>query len=279
LDDATDDFNPARSEPWREPVTERRHSSGRHAPGRHFAIGDVHGHYDTLCRLLDFVRIADGDRVDFLGDLIDRGPRNRQVIDLVRATPDFHTIRGNHEEMAIAAFAQRPPDERALENWLRSGGNTTIDNYPDRDALHDHILWLRDRPLYRDFGDYWLVHAGLDPARAVADQGSREFCWIRDPFHRSPMPYFPDKLMVIGHTISFTFLGVQAGQLARGPGWLDIDTGAYTLESGWLTAIDLGDRCIYQANAWTKQTRALRCEEAAIEIDPTRVRPRRFIVK
>ncbi|MGD1900965.1 MAG: metallophosphoesterase family protein [Geitlerinemataceae cyanobacterium] len=268
MDDATDALLNPTSRRSSAPVAQRR-----------LAVGDVHGHYDTLQRLLEFAGVADGDRIDFLGDLIDRGPDSRQTLELVRTTPNFHTIRGNHEEMAIAAFEQSPPDDRALENWLRSGGNTTLESYPDRDELYEHVLWLRECPLYRDLGDYWLVHAGLDPQRDVAAQSAREFCWIRDPFHRTPAPPFDDKLIIIGHTISFTFLGVQVGQLALGQGWLDIDTGAYTLESGWLTALDLGDRRVYQANVWTKRTRSLSWEEATIEIDPERVRPRRFIVK
>jgi len=40
-------------------------------------------------------------------------------------------------------------------------------------------------------------------------------------------PYFPDKLIIIGHTITFTLPGVSPGKLATDRGWLDIDTGAY----------------------------------------------------
>lgn len=248
--------------------------------GRNIVIGDVHGHYDTLMRLLDLLAIVTDDRVDFLGDLIDRGPRSRDTVELVRTTPQFHTIRGNHEELAIAACEPTTShDDYALESWLRSGGRSTIDSYVDRRELVNHVAWLREQPLYRDLGDYWLVHAGLDPQRAIAEQSARELCWIREPFHRSTAPYFPDKLMIIGHTISFTFLGVKPGQLARGSGWIDIDTGAYTLESGWLTAIDLRHQQVYQANAWTRKTRILDWEEAIVDIDPMRVHPRRFIVK
>jgi serine/threonine protein phosphatase 1 len=255
---------------------------GRTVPpvlGRKLVIGDVHGHYDTLLRLLDLLAIVADDRVDFLGDLIDRGPRSRDTVELVRTTPHFYTIRGNHEELAIAACGQKTHNDHALESWLRSGGRSTIESYEDRRELVEHIAWLREQPLYRDRGDYWLVHAGLDPKRSIAEQTAREFCWIRDPFHRSATPYFNDKLTIIGHTISFTFLGVKPGQLARGSGWIDIDTGAYTLESGWLTAIDLSQRRVYQANVWTRKTRVLDWEDAIVDIDPLRVHPRRFIVK
>jgi len=276
LDDATDGFTLKNSGFSERPGTEIK---TEYSSGRMVVIGDVHGHYDTLMRLLDLLAIGIGDRVDFLGDLIDRGPRSRDIVELVRTTPNFHTIRGNHEELAIAAFAHSPPDRRPFENWLQSGGRATMHSYDDPQELIAHVAWLRQQPLYRDRGTYWLVHAGLDPKRTIVEQSAREFCWIRDPFHGSTMPYFPDKLTIIGHTISFTFLGVKPGQIARGSGWLDIDTGAYTLESGWLTAIDLRQRRVYQANVWTRKTRVLEWAEAIVDIDPTRVHPRRFIVK
>jgi len=276
LDDASDGLTLTTPESYEGSGSRIR---AEHSSGRNIVIGDVHGHYDTLMRLLDLLAIVTGDRVDFLGDLIDRGPRSRDTVELIRTTPHFHTIRGNHEELAIATFARTPPEDRVLENWLRSGGRNTIDTYDDRQELVAHMAWLRQQPLYRDRGAYWLVHAGLDPQRAIADQSAREFCWIRDPFHSSTTPYFPDKLAIIGHTISFTFLGVKPGQIARGAGWLDIDTGAYTLESGWLTAIDLHQRRVYQANVWTRKTRVLDWAEAIVDIDPKRVHPRRFIVK
>jgi len=262
---------PTRSTPRSNP------STASHPP-RQIVVGDVHGHYDTLLRLLEAVNPGATDQVDFLGDLIDRGPNSRAVVALVMNTPNYRTIRGNHEEMAIAAFT-KDADTALRQSWLNSGGHQTLQSYYRRAELREHLEWLQHQPVYRDLGEYWLVHAGIDPRRPIAEQTSREFCWIRDSFHRSPEPYFADKLTIIGHTISFTFLGVQPGQLARGAGWLDIDTGAYTLESGWLTAIDLTQERVYQTNSWTRETRVLSFDVAIADIDPQRVRPRRFVVK
>ena len=67
---------------------------------RRIVIGDVHGHYDTLVALLDSISPTTNDEVYFLGDLIDRGPKSAQVVDLVMRN-QFKCLRGNHEEMML----------------------------------------------------------------------------------------------------------------------------------------------------------------------------------
>lgn len=83
-------------------------------------------------------------------------------------------------------------------------------------------------PTHLDLGDIWLVHAGIDPRIPLAEQTAEQFCWVREEFHSMRQPYFPNKLIVVGHTITFTLPGVRPGELAQGQGWLDIDTGLIT---------------------------------------------------
>ncbi|MBD0262559.1 MAG: metallophosphoesterase, partial [Tolypothrix sp. Co-bin9] len=51
---------------------------------RRVVIGDVHGHYDALIMLLQAIAPDSDDQVNFLGDLIDRGPQSCQVINFVK---------------------------------------------------------------------------------------------------------------------------------------------------------------------------------------------------
>jgi serine/threonine protein phosphatase 1 len=92
---------------------------------------------------------------------------------------------------------------------------------------------------------------------------------VREEFHRWPKPFFPDKLIVTGHTITFTLPGVIPGKLAKGNGWLDIDTGAYHPRSGWLTALDITNWLVYQVNIWQKQTRQMPLAAAVTRVEPT----------
>ena len=85
--------------------------------GRVVAIGDIHGRYDQLTSILQGTELADDrlrwtgekDHLVLCGDLIDRGPDDRAVLDLVRrlqkqaksAGGRVHVVLGNHEVMNL----------------------------------------------------------------------------------------------------------------------------------------------------------------------------------
>ena len=164
-----------------------------------------------------------------------------------------------------------------LHGWICSGGQSTLDSY-EYQVPQEHVDWMKKLPLYLDLGDVWLVHAGVDPHRPIQEQGEAEFCWIRDEFHLYPYPYFTDKLIITGHTITFTFPDVKPGKLVAGPGWLDIDTGAYHPKSGWLTALELSNQEVYQVHIFTNKVRRLPIKEAVVALNPqtlSRSRPKK----
>ncbi|MGF1604444.1 MAG: metallophosphoesterase family protein [Thermosynechococcaceae cyanobacterium] len=229
-------------------------SRGIAAPShRRVMIGDVHGHYQTLLALWELLSIQENDQVYFLGDLIDRGPDSAQVIQFVKESG--HTcLLGNHEHLMLMAFPNGELDCIALQTWIHCGGQPTLDNYDNFEDLKIDALWLATLPTYLDLGDIWLVHAGVNPKLPLAKQTKEELCWIRQAFHQAAKPYFPDKLIITGHTITFT-LGVSPGQIAQGPGWLDIETGAYHSSSGWLTALDYDREQVYQVNVFSQESR------------------------
>lgn len=245
---------------------------------RRIVIGDVHGHYDTLMLLLDAIAPNRDDRVYFLGDLIDRGPQSAQVVEFVKQNA-YHCLLGNHEQMLLDILGHGEIHGPALQAWLYGGGHSTIDSYGGRGVLPEHMEWMRTLPTYIDLGDTWLVHAGIHPRIPLEKQTSEQFCWIRDEFHGSPEPYFPDKLIVTGHTITFTLPGVLPGKIARGRGWLDIDTGAYHPKSGWMTGLDLTNSLVYQVNSFRRRVRQLPLEEAVTQVEPSKLFPRRSALR
>ncbi|MBD0337122.1 MAG: serine/threonine protein phosphatase [Cyanobacteria bacterium Co-bin13] len=241
---------------------------------RRIFIGDVHGHYDGLMRLWDAIAPTSTDQVYFVGDLIDRGPKSAQVVNFVRKYAQG-CVRGNHEQLLLDSFVGGNINLPTLQGWLHSGGQATLSSYGgSAEALMDHIDWLRRLPLYIDLNDIWLVHAGVNPTLDIANQSSYELCWIRDTFHSSERPYFKDKLILTGHTITFTFPNIKPGQLVQGRGWLDIDTGVYHPRSGWLTALDWDNCRVYQVNVFEPELRVRTLREAVTHIAPEQVKRR-----
>ncbi|MDR0355331.1 MAG: metallophosphoesterase, partial [Deltaproteobacteria bacterium] len=71
-----------------------------------WAIGDIHGMFDPLKRLLERIREFDKPedpaKVIFLGDYIDHGPSSKETLDLVmRLDLEKVCLAGNHEDMAL----------------------------------------------------------------------------------------------------------------------------------------------------------------------------------
>lgn len=226
---------------------------------RRIVVGDVHGHYDTLVRLLELINPNTEDGIYFVGDLIDRGAGSAQVINLVRQE-GYQTLIGNHEHLLIQAMHDyhELAESLDLHPWFYSGGMETLASYGNNvEQLEEDVRWLQQQPFYYDLGDFWLVHAGVRPHYAIAEQQEHDLCWIRGEFHAIETPYFADKTIVTGHTITFTFPNIEPGYVVQGQGWLDIDTGVYHPRSGWLTALDLDQQQVYQVNAYSQQSRIL----------------------
>lgn len=71
--------------------------------GRDFVVGDIHGHFDALERLLELAGFDPKmDRLFSVGDLVDRGPQSERALEFL-AKPWFHAVRGNHEDLIIQA--------------------------------------------------------------------------------------------------------------------------------------------------------------------------------
>ena len=69
--------------------------------GRDFVVGDVHGEFPTLERLLERVAFTPSDRLFALGDLVDRGPQSADAIAWLESGRITLSVRGNHEQMLL----------------------------------------------------------------------------------------------------------------------------------------------------------------------------------
>jgi hypothetical protein len=69
--------------------------------GRDFVVGDLHGCFDELAKLMTYVKFdPKRDRLFSTGDLIDRGPRSSDCLTLL-SKPWFYPVLGNHEDLLL----------------------------------------------------------------------------------------------------------------------------------------------------------------------------------
>ena len=138
-------------------------------------IGDVHGCATQLQQLLDrlgyTVDPASGAyrhpqrRAVFVGDLIDRGPEQREVLELVKAMVDggsADVVMGNHEFNAIAYAT---PDPNRPNKFLRDHNEKNTAQHAaflhqlDDTEREYYLDWFKTLPLWLDYGQVRVVHA------------------------------------------------------------------------------------------------------------------------
>lgn len=116
---------------------------------RYFCIGDIHGDFLKLCRLMDILEREAGfdptkDKLVSLGDKNDRGPKTFEVFDFFKIMMATYPgsvilILGNHEQMMMAAAMVHlvgDPKYLAESFWYpNNGGPTTLQSYEETTGL------------------------------------------------------------------------------------------------------------------------------------------------
>lgn len=163
-------------------------------------IGDVHGCYDELLELHAKAVQENGSRnfshVILVGDLCNKGPDSAKVIRHVRITPDWFSVRGNHDDGALAAaLGDTKRLQKKTYQWVRDetksshGEETSSDARQIETHLSDEdIHWLAQLPytiqipgeLLGEDEDTIIVHAGLIPNSKLEDQEKTTMTTIRD---------------------------------------------------------------------------------------------------
>ncbi|MDX3909810.1 MAG: metallophosphoesterase family protein [Sphingobium sp.] len=218
---------------------------------RVYAIGDIHGRADLLIDLLRRIDNDDADSIPcpteliLLGDLVDRGPQSRKVVELamqLSQSSAVHFLKGNHEEIFIRAARG---EVAATRFFCRIGGQETLHSYglsqADYAAMkaehltswmlanipRAHVDFLDAFSDMVEIGDYIFVHAGIRPGVPLNGQEPHDLRWIRADFLKSSEAF--GKVVIHGHTIT--------PAVDEHSNRIGIDTGAYM--SGRLTAIGL----------------------------------------
>ncbi|OYU40979.1 MAG: serine/threonine protein phosphatase [Pseudorhodobacter sp. PARRP1] len=194
---------------------------------RTYAIGDIHGHIELLREVHAWI---DADQakhgaapVVHVGDLVDRGPDCRGVVEYLRAGiaagKDWVVLKGNHDRMFtnyIADFDYHDPCLRTDLSYLhpKIGGAATLASYGVKNAAdrplaavhaeavaavpQSHLDFLNARPSYFQRGEVIYVHAGIRPGVIIGSQTEDDLVWIRKGWLEDTSDH--GALIVHGHT-------------------------------------------------------------------------------
>lgn len=225
-----------------------------------YYIGDIHGRADLLEVMLAGIEADAAARkiapqVVFLGDLTDRGPDSRGVMELVHHTlkkwGGSTLILGNHDEWFLNSLLYGE-DYEYSESWVVHGGVQTVMSYCDgefpldfniqiRDKYPHHLEMLQNASRMLVNGSFIGAHAGVNPMVSLWSQDNGDLNWIRERF----FDFVDSKLAPVIH--GHTFWGPQPIVTENR---ISIDTGAYNYGVLTTCLVDAENKTItlYQAD-------------------------------
>lgn len=220
---------------------------------RHIIIGDIHGCAQELFALLDACGRTPDDEIISVGDLIDRGPDPRAVIELFMTDPNACAILGNHEDKHV----------RIRTGELRPGSAQIIDRIQLGDFYDTALDWFETLPLSLERSGHFICHAGVIPGTPLDEQPRKALLrakmpWMKNIWDTSGTPWWDlyegETPVVYGHS-------VHAGTPNVTDNTFGIDTGA--CHGLTLTALILPEQRLVSVDASDDHYRTLKRKYAA----------------
>ncbi len=168
---------------------------------RLFAIGDIHGCFDSLKELVeDKIQLQKNDKLILLGDYIDRGDKSKEVVDfiieLLENGYDVIPLMGNHEAMLLDAYES----ENNTSKWIQNGGDKTLKSFEIntlKNIESKYIKFFKDLRYYYSFEDYLFVHAGFNDNVVNPFTDYYSMLWKYKESYTNPV--FANKTIIHGH--------------------------------------------------------------------------------
>ena len=209
-----------------------------------YVTSDLHGCHDKFIRLLEMIGLTEDDTLYVLGDIVDRGPDNVKLIRALASRRNVRVLMGNHDYMAalmLKTFGLDVSDRAAplngteaadvFEAWLLDGGESTWKEFKGLSAQEKKILLrtLNSLPVFTEIevnGQiYHLSHTV--PERSLMRDPHRRV--LSDFLFASPeydKVYFPDRILVTGHTPTGLIDEASAGRIWKKNNHIAVDCGA-----------------------------------------------------
>jgi len=183
---------------------------------RTIVVGDIHGCYDELMELVEKVDLGKDDRVVSVGDLITKGPKSREVLELFMTDARFTTVIGNHDLALRRKWNGEEIELKAAQKEAHKELRGEKDAY---------AAFFNRLPFTIDLDTHLVVHAGLRPNVELYSQTTDDMVLIRtlgpDRESDEGTPwyhvYYGEKVVLFGHW--------PAPEPRRGKQAIGLDTG------------------------------------------------------
>jgi len=165
---------------------------------RTIVVGDIHGCYEELISLLEKVSFAANDRLVAVGDLIVKGRRNKEVLDLFIRDLRFSSVMGNHDLAILNFWLGR------TSSLKESQKRVCVELGPEKQEYESYLASL---PFMIDLGTHAVVHAGIRPGIEFSEQSAGDLTELRtlglDRTSREGLPWYDvyegEKIILFGH--------------------------------------------------------------------------------
>lgn len=207
-------------------------------------IGDIAGNFKTLMALLK--KMPEGKTVS-VGDMIDRGPSSKEVIEYFMHAENVEAILGNHEHMMLDYYRHKKLGRRRYDSsiWAYNGGVATMSSF-DHEAPEAVLDFIENLPQYKEFtfgNDTFLIsHAFVPPEMKLEESLLTIHLPLDDSiiWNRSkPARIEKYKMQIAGHN---SHMGMRTFSDEKGPFATCIDTSRDKV----LTGISLPSMTVYQ---------------------------------
>lgn len=183
---------------------------------RTIVVGDIHGCYDELMALLEKADLGENDKVVSVGDLIAKGPKSREVLELFMTDARFSTVIGNHDLVLRRRWNGEDIELKGSQKEAHKELKGEKDAYAS---------FFNRMPFIIDLKTHLVVHAGLRPNVELYSQTTGDLTRIRtlgaDRESDEGTPwyhvYHGDKIVLFGHW--------PAPEPRRGKKAIGLDTG------------------------------------------------------
>lgn len=136
---------------------------------RTIVIGDIHGCYDELQKLLKKVEFNSSDILVAVGDLVDRGADSWKVVDFFKNTKNAYSALGNHERK-IAGVVRGTIDP----SWTQSHTLSKL----SKNKHSSYADYFETLPAIIETPHAIITHARLDPSKSINEQEAYHTCGV-----------------------------------------------------------------------------------------------------